>query len=75
MFAWALFRKKKGVSPACPFSIRINPGRLNPRQFWWSIFEGGRVAEQSRCPYETRREAKLAADEALKKYMRKTSFP
>jgi hypothetical protein len=54
---------------AQPFSVKIEPGRVDPRRFWWSICHGARILEQSAYSYATRREAELAASEALKRHI------
>ena len=46
--------------------IKIEPGRVDPGRFWWSVFEGTRVLARSPYSYATRREAESAASEVLK---------
>lgn len=48
-----------------PLSIKIEPGRVDGRRFWWSVCEGARVIDRSSYSLATRREAEKEATEAL----------
>jgi hypothetical protein len=49
---------------AHPLSIKIEPGRVDGRRFWWSVCDGDRVIERSSYSLPTRREAEKEATEA-----------
>jgi hypothetical protein len=48
-------------------SIKIEPGRVDTRRFWWSIYAGADVIARSPHSHATRREAEKEAAEALKR--------
>ena len=47
--------------------IKIEPGRVDPGRFWWSVCDDTCVLARSPFSYATRREAESAASEALKR--------
>ena len=55
------------AKPSEPLSIKIEPGRVDGRRFWWSVYAGPTVVARSSVSYATRREAELVASaEVLK---------
>ena len=50
-----------------PLSVKIEPGRVDRRRFWWSVWSGARIVERSPHSLATRSEAENEAADALKR--------